>query len=219
VHAPEIIPTVVPASLEDIETAAIKYRAIAPVLHVDFTDGKFAPNTTWLPRDESFTNLGIELEAHLMIQAPSELGVQLIAAGFSRIIGHVEAMRDASGDVLREWKMVGAKRVALGVLAQTPPEAIDPHAAAADAIMMMTITAIGVQGLPADPAGPARCAAVHARYPQKMIQVDGAVNEGNIIALAAAGVSSFCAGSVLSKASDAAATYKKLIALAASAAA
>lgn len=218
----EIIPTVVPASLADVEAAAAKYAPFAPVLHVDFADGIFAPNTTWpytkpgvfsgeiIPRISS----PIILEAHLMVSNPADIGVALARAGFARIIGHVEAMREKTPEVFTSWKSAGASRVGIGICAQTAPDAVDPYIGLSDAIMLMTITSIGVQGLPSDPQGPARAAALHAKHPHASIEVDGAINESNIAKLAGAGARSFCAGSVLSKAADPASTYRSLLALA-----
>ncbi|HEY4516901.1 MAG TPA: hypothetical protein VJG64_03045 [Candidatus Paceibacterota bacterium] len=212
----EIIPTVVPHSVDDIQKAAAMYRGFAPVLHVDFADGLFAPNTTWLPSIHEGTSLalsGVVLEAHLMVQEPQEIGERLARAGYRRIIGHVEAMAHV-GETLAAWRESGAREVGLGILARTPLEALDPYMTQLDMVQMMTISKIGVQGLPFDERSPTRVAALHRVYPRLLISVDGGVGEKTIGLLAAAGARRFCAGSVLSKSSDPASTYRTLIALA-----
>jgi ribulose-phosphate 3-epimerase len=213
----EIIPTVVPASLAAIEAGAEKYIAFAGALHIDAADGLFAPNTTWMPQsDEHFaTRNSFVYEAHLMVADPVHIGLDFIASGAERVLGHIEALRgSAAADVLAAWKSAGAKEVGLGILMDTPLEALDPVIAHVDMVQMMTISRIGVQGLPFDDRAPARVAQLHAQHPHLLISVDGGVNEETIAVLAKAGARRFCAGSVLSKSPDPAATYKILMELA-----
>jgi len=212
----EIIPTVVPASLLDIETAAKKYAPFARTLHIDFADGVFAPNTTWMSEgEEKFaTRENFVYEAHLMVADPLNVGLKFIAVGCGRILGHIEAMQEKAGEVLAAWKSAGATEVGLGILMDTPLETLDPFISQANMVQMMTISKIGVQGLPFDSRAPARVAELHARHPNLLIAVDGSVNERTIVPLAQAGARRFCAGSVLSKSPDPEATYKRLIALA-----
>ncbi len=213
----EVIPTVVPASLADIEAAAKKYAGFARVLHVDFADGVFAPNTTWLPEESAsaFHAGDMVLEAHLMVADPLPVGLALARGGFARIIGHVEA--GMSLETIAAWKKVGAAEAGIAILAQTPIESIDPFVVSCDFAMMMTIQKIGVQGLPFDEYAPERVGALHLRHPDLPIEVDGSVNQETIAPLSKAGARRFCAGSVLSKNGDPASTYRQLLALAQSA--
>ena len=213
----EIIPTVVPASFDDVRATAERYP-FARSIHVDFADGIFAPNTTWLPQQTSrgvaSRDNSMPWEAHLMVADPLALGERCIAAGATRVIGHIEATADKSADILHSWKAAGANEVGLALLAQTSIEAIDPFASVCDFTMLMTIASIGVQGLPFDEHGPDRVRAMHARFPILTIEVDGGVNETTILPLASAGASRFCAGSVLSKSPEPHSTYRRLLALA-----
>lgn len=215
----EIIPTVVPTSFDDVVHAADRVSGFAPTLHVDFADGIFAPNTTWLPTHvrHAVSHMGVSLEAHLMVQEPREIGKRLIAQGFTRIIGHIETMQEQTGGILSKWKDAGAQEVGLGILFATPLETLDPFVGSCDVIQMMSIASIGVQGIPYEPRAPERIAALHARHPQVLIADDGGVSQVNIAELARAGVRRFCVGSALAKAADPAAVYKRLIALAESA--
>jgi ribulose-phosphate 3-epimerase len=209
----EIIPTVVPLSFADIEAAAQKYAGFAHILHVDFADGIFAPNTTWMPEVNSeFT--AMPWEAHLMVAQPREIGLSCIAAGASRVIGHIEATGAETSNILQAWKQAGASQAGLALLSQTPIESFDPFVSECDFAMLMTIERIGVQGLPFYSGAPERVASLHARHPDLAIEVDGSVNESTIVQLAPAGATRFCAGSVLSKAVDPASTYRTLVSLA-----
>ena len=213
----EIIPTVVPLSFDDIVAAAARYP-FARALHVDFADGVFAPNTTWLPEKGNHfpTESGMQFEAHLMVQEPQEIGMRLVRAGCTRITGHVEAMAHVE-DTLASWREAGAAEVGLGMLADTSAESVYDFVDIIDMLQMMTISKIGVQGLPFDESAPLRVRDMHERYPTLLISVDGSVNEKTILPLAEAGARRFCAGSVLSKAAEPKAMYRRLMALAESA--
>jgi ribulose-phosphate 3-epimerase len=211
----EIIPTVVPTSAEDVEGVADKNRVFARSVHIDAADGHFAPNTTWLPQGQAFSSRpDFTYEAHLMVEDPLEIGLAFIAAGCSRVLGHIEAMGEKTSAILAAWKEAGAAEVGVGILMDTPLEALDSSIEDLDMVQMMTISKIGVQGLPFDDRAPARVAELHARYPDLLISVDGSVNESTIQPLAMAGARRFCAGSVLSKAVDPEGMYRKLLQLA-----
>ena len=211
----EIIPTVVPASVADIEAAAARYSQFAKTLHVDITDGVFAPNTTWMPSGE-LLQIGMQWEAHLMVSDPHAVGLASLTAGASRVIGHIEAAKDVAA-MFAAWKAAGAQEVGLGVLFTTAIESLDPYVDSCDVAQMMSIAKIGVQGIPYEPSAPARIASLHAKHPELLIADDGGVGSSNIMDLARAGVRRFCAGSSLSKPADPAAAYRELLALAESA--
>lgn len=221
----EIIPTVVPASFDDIAALAARVGAYAPAIHVDIADGIFAPNTTWPyakagEYDASALmpfGIDMQLEVHLMVADPAGVGAACVRAGASRVIGHVEAMNHNAGDILEGWKSAGARQVGLGILFATPLETLDPYIPLVDVVQMMTIGSIGVQGLPFDERAPARVAQLHERHPELQISVDGGVSEATIGPLARAGARRFCAGSVLSKSADPTSTYRQLRTIAESA--
>ena len=210
----EIIPTVVPHSFDDVRAAAARYP-FARAIHVDFADGLFAPNTTWLPDTaRSLAIPDILLEAHLMVQKPRQVGDVLAASGFARIIGHVEAMGEEVGATLPSWRRSGAREVGLGLLFATHLEEVESYIGMCDVIQMMSIASIGIQGILYESGAPDRISLLHRLHPSVLIADDGGVSEANIAELARAGVRRFCVGSALSKAADPASTYKNLIALA-----
>ncbi len=214
----KIIPTVVPDSFLSVEATVDAYSKFATVIHIDICDGLFAPNATWTPRGEQFPpRENLTYEAHLMVSDPRAVGLACIRSGAQRVIGHVEAMGEKTGETFSAWKAAGAAEVGLAILADTPLETLDPYIALCDVVQMMSIASIGVQGIPYDPTAPARIAALHARYPDLLIAVDGGVSESNIMELARAGVRRFCVGSTLSKSPDPASTYARLMELAESA--
>jgi len=222
----EIIPTCVPSNAEALAEGASAVRAYAESIHVDITDGLFAPAITWpYVRKGEFGKFdlagtrGLATEIHLMIQNPRALGIEFALAGAERILGHVEAFpsADAASGALREWKENGAREVGLGALLPTPIELIEPLVPFCDVVHLMTIASIGTQGIPYDARGVARIAEFHSRFPDMLISVDGGVAESNIADLVRAGARRFGVGSALSKVKDPAAAYARLKALAESA--
>ncbi len=217
----EIIPTIVPDSLEDIVAMRERYRNFLSALHVDAADGRFAPNKTWMPQEEEGLPDAehIHYKAHLMVADPRSVGLSFIRAGARSLEGHVEAFVSVEDglSVLAAWRKAGAEAVAVALLLDTPFEDADPFLSQCDYVRLMTIPRIGTQGIPFDEGSIARVAEFHARYPNVPIAVDGGVSEKNIQALARAGVSSFTAGSVIARSDNPAATYHHLKELAESA--
>lgn len=219
----EIIPTCVPRDAADLSKKASAIRGYARHIHIDITDGVFAPACTWPYHSKgSFDpfDLGatkdLAVEIHLMVNDPLNIGIQFARAGAHRVLGHIEAFENSESarGALDAWRIEGAKEAGLGILMQTPLTVIEPAVSACDVVHMMTIARIGTQGIPYEKDAPARIAAFHAAYPKTLISVDGGVSEENIEALARAGVSRFSVGSALSGARDPKELMQKLKTLA-----
>jgi ribulose-phosphate 3-epimerase len=210
----EVVPTVVPDSLDDVARSRTAYAAFATALHVDAADGIFAPNKTWVPGPGELLPdaAGFMYEAHMMVATPLATGVAFARAGAKRIIGHIEAFQNAecAREAFAMWKGAGASEVGIGVLMKTPLEALVPYISICDSILFMTIASIGTQGIPFDPRGVERVAEFHKRYPHVLIAVDGGVNKDTAKALAKAGARRLSVGSAIQKSTDPAAMYKEL---------
>ena len=208
----EIVPTVVPETSEDIVRVANLYRSFARTIHVDVTDGMFAPNTTWMPEEGYAFPEGIRFEIHLMVSDPHTVGMAYAKAGASAIIGHSEAFKTADNAraAFSDWKAAGVKSVQTAALFQTPLESVSPYVSISDFILLMTIGSIGVQGIPFEESGIERVRKFKNMHPEALIAVDGGVSEKNIERLAHAGATHFCIGSALSKADNHSATYRRL---------
>ncbi|TSC87255.1 MAG: ribulose-phosphate 3-epimerase [Parcubacteria group bacterium Gr01-1014_8] len=212
-HGVEIIPTVVPASLDDVVNARAKNH-FASGLHIDAADGSFAPNTTWVPNpEEKIPDAGTSVyEAHLMVDNPLSTGLAFVRAGVKRIIGHVEAFSNAESarEALHMWKKAGASEAGLGVLLDTPLDSLEPYLEFCDVVLFMSIATIGVQGIPFDERGIGRVKEFHKKNPRITIAVDGGVSEKNIKKFARAGATRFSVGSALVKSEDPVGMYNKL---------
>ncbi len=215
----EIVPTVVPESLEDVIAVVERYKSFAKRIHVDVADGTFAPNTTWMPTDGDKLPPGMEYEIHMMVADPHKTGLEYAKAGAHSLIGHVEAFGSVMTAKLAydAWKEAGVREVQAAALFQTKVEDLAPYVPISDYILLMTIASIGVQGIPFEEEGIERIRRFHELHPDAKIAVDGGVSMKNIDRLAAAGARHCCAGSSISRAEDPAKAYADLIALGSSA--
>lgn len=209
----EIIPTIVPQSLDEISSFVSAY-SFASSIHLDAADGTFAPNTTWMVAkgDELPNADSILYEAHLMISDPEEIGVRYARAGAKRIIAHIEAFHRPADitHVVAAWKAAGADEVGLAVTIDTPLENLTPCAPLLDSILVMTIAKIGTQGNPFDAQGIERLESLRQRFPDLVLQADGGISQANAADVARAGASRLCVGSAFTSAANPAAVYKEL---------
>lgn len=214
----EIIPTIIPESFDDLTTKIAHLRSFAHAVHIDAADGRFVPNTTWLPQEEDQlpATSALLFEAHLMVEEPLQTGISFAKAGASRIIAHFESFSERSeiAPAFEAWRGAGAQEIGLALKIETPIEDAAPFFLLADSILIMTIPKIGMQGNTFDVRGLERIRAVTKQFPLLPIAADGGINETNTQEVARAGASRICAGSALALAHDPAAVYQRLVAAA-----
>ncbi|MEK9160555.1 MAG: hypothetical protein AAB440_00765 [Patescibacteria group bacterium] len=211
----EIVPTVVPESLQDIVDTVNRYTSFATRIHVDVADGVFAPNTTWMPGEGEMLPEGMEYEIHMMVADPHAIGLQYAKAGAHSLIGHVEAFDGAenAARAYEAWRTAGISEVQAAALFQTRVEDLAAYVPISDLILLMTIASIGVQGIPFEEEGITRIQKFHDMYPDARIAVDGGVSMKNIDRLVEAGARHCCVGSAISRTEDPAKAYQDLLAL------
>ncbi|MDO8599970.1 MAG: hypothetical protein Q7R44_00980, partial [bacterium] len=142
-----IIPTILEKTWEDVEAKFKIYEKFAKGVHVDFIDGKFEKNLTFLdPAPFSKYSSYFELEAHLMVEEPINYLEGLSKAGFKRFLGHVEKMSDQV-EFVAKGKSLGIVGLALDIT--TPVSAIKVPNEDLDQILLMSIVA-GASGRPFD---------------------------------------------------------------------
>ena len=135
----KVIPGILERNWEEIERKIQIIGKLSKTIHVDFIDGKFVNNLTFLdPTPFSKYSKELFLEAHLMVLEPINYLKPLANSGFKRFIGHVEKMTDqieftALGEILGE--------VGLAVDLQTSIDEIKVPFADLDSVLIMTIKA------------------------------------------------------------------------------
>lgn len=216
----QIIPTVVPESLEDVLRARERYAPFAKELHIDIADGIFAKHTTWMPEegDQLLSRDDFSYSAHLMVASPYDAGMLAVRAGVKTLIAHVEAFADED-DARRAFEMWRGESVSVGaaLLLETPLELLHTVLPVVDFVHLMSIETIGAQGAPFDSGIYDRVQELHVLHPDVRIGVDGGVSAQNIEELVRAGARRFSVGSVLAESEQPEDTYTTLKRLAESA--
>ncbi len=220
----EILPTnTCPPDLGELTLRSEAFSTFSPHVQLDIGDGKFVPAVSWPYQSGQWAELELLAtkkkklpfsdtllyEAHMMVDAPVEVGELLAAAGCRRILVHLEVFADDETiqRAFSRWKKSGALEVGLVVLIDTPLSLLDPLVPICDAVQLMSIATLGAQGAPFDARVIPRIAELHAQYPELTIAVDGGVSEKNITELVRAGARRFGVGSAISKAENPSEAY------------
>ena len=188
-----IIPTILEKTWEEIETKLEIYKNFASTVHVDFIDGKFAPETTFLdPEPFSKYSKYFKLEAHLMTDEPIFYLRKLADAGFKTFLGQIERMNDQT-EFVTKGQELGSVGLALDI--ETPVDSIKVPLEDLDQILLMDIIA-GASGRPFDERVLPK---IKSLFDQSFsnIEVDGGVNDQTLPQLKNTGANMFCVNSFL----------------------
>ncbi len=216
----DVVPTAVPRDHAELLAAMDKIFAFSDKIHLDIDDGVFVPQVSWPylgPDTYGSADIAIPtgrtVQAHMMVSEPRALGLHLIQAGVTSIVGHIEACADHADaeSMLAAWRAAGAREVGLAILINTPIRDIEPCVQFCDVVQVMSVATIGEQGAAFDPRAIERVREIRRAHPQVKIAVDGGVSPSNIGELIAAGASRFCVGSAIIQAPDPAAAYQELL--------
>jgi ribulose-phosphate 3-epimerase len=200
----EIIPAILPQSLEEITSKLEQVRAFAKTVQIDLVDGMYAPNTTWpfttqeaWPKNSLIE--GIALQFDLMLSKPQDHVVPCIELGGRELIIHAKSEGASAAVALlqqmrNDWPPV---RVGVALSSTATTEDLKPFDGMFDFVQVMGIEHIGFQGHLFDARAVELVAAIRAAYPACSIEVDGGVALGNVLRLARAGADRLVAGSAI----------------------
>ena len=204
----EIIPTCVPHDVRDLISSAERARSFTQKLHIDIDDGIMTSAMTWpyikpgTFQDVTLSHIaGTEACIHLMTKDPRAIGTAFAFAGAISIVAHIESLPSPTDarDALMVWQRSGAIEVGFSILLDTPLEHLKPVIDVCDVVQVMSVASIGLQGAAFDPRAVDRVRELHQRYPNRIIAVDGGVNESNIGELVKAGATRFSVGAAIMK--------------------
>lgn len=215
----KIIPAILPQSYRAIIMGVEQISDIVDTVQIDFVDGHFAHNRTWLYNNkdtEYYSAIEREEEGlpfwdkmnyefDLMVKDPLLDIDKFIAMGPSKIIFHIETLDAAImlpyleniPGIMRETISFG---IAINI--DTDPHLIAPYLEHIDTIQCMGIRDPGFQGRPFDEEVIEQIKKVKALYPDKHISVDGGVTLDSAPLLAAAGADTLIVGSALFQSGD-----------------
>lgn len=184
----EVIPGILEQEWSAIEKKINLVKPFAKIIHIDLIDGIFAPNKTWMDPEpfRQYTNDSI-FELHMMVDNPLQYIKPFAAAGFQRFIGHIEKMPDVE-EFVAQAQLAG--EVALGLDITTFPEEIKISLDDLDFLFMMT-TKAGYSRQTFLPEILEKVKAIREKDAFIPLEIDGGVNDTNVMLATAAGVNRF----------------------------
>lgn len=204
----EIIPGVLEKGWEEIEKKLEEIKTLTNTAHIDFIDGKFVDNTTYL-EFENFKKYSADilLEAHLMVENPIDYLDRLSNAGFKRFIGHVEKMPNIA-EFVAKGQLLG--EVGLALDGPTGIEVLnDVDLDDLDCILIYTSEKVGFAGPPMMPERLDKIKRLREKT-DIPIEADGGVKDDTIKQAQEAGAMRFVATSFIWSFDDPKKGYGKL---------
>ncbi|MES2135419.1 MAG: hypothetical protein V4449_04220 [Patescibacteria group bacterium] len=204
----QVVPSLPAASFEELKAKIGFVRGLVSTFQIDICDGLFVPAYSWpmnsgdevqfrrivtgeetLPFWEDF-----DFELDMMVHNPEEVLPDWIDAGICRALIHIEAKHD-----FKACQAIAKDKIELGVALTvgTPISRIDEYIEHITVVQLMGIASIGKQGQPFEPRVLDAIKEVKKRYPNVIIEVDGAVNRETAPLLVSAGATRLAPGSFI----------------------
>lgn len=201
-----IAPTILSETAEDYKTSVERLTPFAQRVHIDISDGEFAPNFL-LPAGQLYWPANWQVDIHAMVARPSEHVAQLIAIKPSLIIVHAEVQEDVAA-VLNQIKTAGIK-AGIALQRTTVPSTVAEAIKLADHVMIFSGD-LGKNGGTASLMQLEKIRLIKAINPAVEIGWDGGVNIENAYTLSQGNVNVLNVGGAIATADDPAATYAAL---------
>jgi ribulose-phosphate 3-epimerase len=202
-----IVPSVTVSTPEDYKSSLERIHLFAQRIHVDISDGLFAPvqligpEHIWWPQ-------GWLVDIHIMAEQPSIYVPQLIPIHPNLITLHAEAREDVL-PLMQQIKAAGIK-VGVSLLRSTVPSTVAGLIEAADHVMIFS-GELGKYGGTASLMQLEKIRLVKNINNGAEIGWDGGISIENAFSLAQGGVDVFNVGGAIQKAADPQAAYNALV--------
>lgn len=203
-----IVPTVLAPTPEEYKSILEQIHTFAERVHVDLSDGTFAPDSTiganqiWWPQEW-------QADVHVMAAQPSQYIQQLINLKPHMITMHAEAKEDIL-PLLQQIKQSGI-RAGVALMRATVPMDAAELISASDHVMIFSGD-LGKYGGTASMMQLEKVRLVKNINASAEIGWDGGINVENAFSLAQGGVDVFNVGGAIQKALDPKAAYDALVA-------
>lgn len=202
-----VVPTVLEATPEDYKASLSRVHTFINRVHIDFTDGVFAPTQTvdtsqiWWPQ-------GWQVDIHAMVEDPSQYVDILIGMKPTLIIFHAEVKTDLLS-VIQKIKASGI-RAGVALQRSTVPADVSDIIGAVDHVMIFSGD-LGKYGGTASMMQLEKIRLVKNINSAVEIGWDGGVSMENIYSLSQGGVDVLYVGGAIKQAADPKAAYDNLV--------
>ena len=203
-----IAPALLAENADSYKQQAEKLNVFAERVHVDISDGIFAPNFTvdegqvWWPQNW-------KVDIHAMVDKPSEHIQKLVSLRPNLIILHAECHEDIS-QIIQYIKQNGVK-AGIALQKQTVPSTVEPLISMVDHVMIFSGD-LGRYGGTASMMQLEKVRLVKRINAAVEIGWDGGVNVQNAFTLSQGGVDVLNVGGTIAKSDNPEETYKQLVA-------
>lgn len=202
-----IVPAVTVETVDQFQAEAEKISAFARRVHIDISDGEFAP-TFLLTEDQLYWPETWDVDAHAMVARPSEHIEKIIQLKPYLVIFHAEVQEDLL-PLFEKLKEAGV-RTGIALLKTTVPVSVEHYIKAVDHVMIFS-GELGYHGGTASMMQLEKVRLVKKIRPDVEIGWDGGVNLENAYTLTQGGVDILNTGGTLANAENAAETYNDLV--------
>lgn len=208
----EIIPTITAYTPDEYTRQMETLASFASRLHIDITDGDFAPSQT-INLNQVYwdrSDMLHQIDLHLMLRRPIDWLDQIVALAPDLVIFHAES--DESQTVLpRMFEHLHKFEIKVGValLPETNPDDVKEIIALSDHVLIFG-GHLGYQGGEADLRQLDKVVAIQSINPSAEIAWDGGANLDNIAQIAHAGIDAINVGSAIIKSDDPRVSYLHL---------
>ena len=227
----EIIPAILPTSLDDLRDKMAQVSGFAPLVQIDVCDGKFVPSKSWpyikggMDQFQRINSEGegfpfwdsLDIEVDLMVRKPEEVVNDWIKAGAKRVVLHLESAPNILETIEKLREEYGTAKgetygleigVALDI--RTPNEKVfeildlidEEGNSIIDFVQFMGIDHVGFQGQEFNDVVLEKISDLRDLYPDIQISVDGGVNFDNAADLISAGATRLISGSAIFESED-----------------
>lgn len=202
-----IAPTITVETVEEYQAAIERLQPFAQRVHIDISDGEFAPSFL-LNESQIFWPKEWIVDIHAMVARPAEHLAALIALKPNLIVFHAETGQNLT-PILDEIKKNGIKA---GIALQRPtvPSTVDAAIKAADHVLVFSGD-LGHYGGTASLMQLEKVRLIRAINPNVEIGWDGGVSVDNAYTLTQGGVDVLNTGGAIAKAEDPATVYATLV--------
>lgn len=202
-----IAPCITVSTEDDYRLAVERYHQFAERVHIDISDGQFAPtflvgaDKLWWPQEWT-------VDIHAMVTRPSEHVAALMALKPHLIIFHAETSENIV-PVLQQVKRAGIK-AGLALLKTTVPSTVSEAINEADHVMIFTGN-LGHYGGEASLMQLEKARLIRMIKPSVEIGWDGGANAENAYSIAQGGIDVVNVGSAFAAAANPQDMYTKLV--------
>ena len=131
-----IAPAILATNLEEYKAQVEAIFPFAERVHIDVTDGEFAPNLT-LPETQIWWPQEWKVDIHMMVARPSEHIETIIQLNPNMVIFHAEVEEDL-GPIFERLKNETMIKPAVALLRSTVPETVAPAIQAAEHVLIFS---------------------------------------------------------------------------------